>query len=363
MRMAILVVSLLCASCGAKDTQPSSSSHGSANAASQGTQHVEVVRVVAERLSTSTRLPAEIYAYESVALFPRVSAFVEEMLVDRGDRVKKGQLLVRLSAPELVAQRAESQSKLAGARSTFERMRAASTTPGAIAKHDLELAEAALKAEEARLAALQTLEGYLAVRAPFDGMITARNVHPGALVGPPSAANSTAMLAMESIGHLRVTVAVPELDVGAIAEGAMADFRVRAWPGKTFSAPIRRIAHAVDPKTRTMAVELDYINESEELAPGMFADVIWPIRRDAESLLVPESAVLQTPDDTYVERVEHGTIELVSVERGVSVDERVEVFARDLAAGDLIVKRGSEQIRAGTRVEARVVQLDGGHEQ
>jgi RND family efflux transporter MFP subunit len=295
-----------------------------------------------------------------VALFPRVNGFVEEVLVDRGDRAHKGQLLVRLSAPELAAQRAEVESKVAAARSTYDRLKAASETPGAVAKHDIEVAEAGLKADEARVQSLKTLEGYLQVRAPFDGMITERNVHPGALVGPPMGAASLAMLKMESVGHLRVTVAVPETDVGAIAENASADFVVRTWPAAKFSGVIRRVAHAVDMRTRTMPVELDYANKDGKLAPGMFAEVMWPIRRDAPSLFVPVSAVVQTTEKTYVDRVKDGAIEQVAVKRGVVLKDLVEVFAAGLAAGDSVLKRGSEELKDGTKVQTRAPAVDGG---
>jgi RND family efflux transporter MFP subunit len=314
---------------------------------------VEVVPVVAERLDTTTRLPAEIYPYESVSLFPRVNGFIEDILVDRGSRVRKGQLLARLSAAELISQRAEAESKLAAARSTYERMKAAAETPGAVAKHDLEIADASLKAEQARVDALKTLEGYLYVRAPFDGMITERNVHPGALVGPPTGANAVPMLKMESVGHLRVTVAVPETDVGAIAENAPADFVVRTWPGMKFSGVITRISHAVDMRTRTMPVELDYANKDGKVAPGMFAEVVWPIRREAPSLFVPTSAVVQTTEKTYVDRVKNGAIEQVAVKRGVVLKDKVEVFAAGLAAGDQVLKRGSEELKDGTKVQTR----------
>jgi RND family efflux transporter MFP subunit len=317
------------------------------------TPTVEVVAVVAERLDTTTRLPAEIYAYESVSLFPRVNGFVDEMLVDRGSRVHKGQLLARLSAPELLAQRAEAESKLAAARSTYERLKAASETPGAVAKHDLEIAEASLKAEEARVQSLKTLEGYLQVRAPFDGVITERNVHPGALAGPPAGNNAVPMLKMESVGHLRITVAVPETDVGAIAENARADFVVRTWPGVKFSGVITRIAHAVDMRTRTMPVELDYANKDGKLAPGMFAEVVWPIRREGPSLFVPVSAVVQTTEKTYVDRVKNGVIEQVAVKRGLVLKDKIEVFAAGLAAGDRVLKRGSEEMKEGTKVQTR----------
>ena len=358
MRSRILFALLACAGCdnASEATQPAQATAPQENAVPT----LEVVPVVAQRLETTTRLPAEIYAYESVALYPRVSGFVDEVLVDRGSSVRKGQLLARLSAPELAAQRAEAESKLAAVRSTYERTKAASDTPGAIAKHDLEVAEAALRADEARVQSLKTLEGYLYVRAPFDGVVSERNVHPGALVGPPTGMGSVPMLKMESVGHLRITVAVPETDVGAIAEKAAADFVVRTWPGAKFTGTITRVAHAVDVRTRTMPVELDYANKDGRLAPGMFAEVVWPIRRDAPSLFVPSSAVVQTTEKTYVDRVKNDVIDQVAVQRGVVLKDMVEVFAGGLAAGDQVLKRGSEELKAGAKVQTRAAATDGG---
>ncbi|MCA1664738.1 MAG: efflux RND transporter periplasmic adaptor subunit, partial [Myxococcales bacterium] len=230
---------------------------------------------------------------------------------------------------------------------------------GAVAKHDLEIAEGAVKADEARVQSLKTLESYLSVRAPFDGVITERNVHPGALVGPPAGANAIPMLRMESVGHLRLTVAVPENDVGAIAEGARTEFVVRTWPGQRFSGVIKRVAHAIDTKTRTMPVELDVENSNNKLAPGMYAEVFWPIRRDAPSLFVPASAVVQTTEKTYVDRIRDGAVEQVVVQRGSAIEGSVEVIG-PLQAGDIVLKRGSEELKDGAKVKSKVYARDGG---
>jgi RND family efflux transporter MFP subunit len=320
---------------------------------------VEVVPVVADRLQLTIRLPGEIAPYEWVAIHPRVSGFVEEVAVDRGSPVKRGQVLARLSAPELVAQRAEAESKLVGTESTYQRMRTAAETPGVVANHDVEVAEAALKADQARVDALRTLESYLVVRAPFDGVITERNVHPGALVGPPSGPSPVPMLRMETLGRLRLTVAVPETDLGAIAQGEKAEFTVRTWPGRRFGGTIARVSHAVEPKTRTMPVELDVDDPKNELAPGMFAEVLWPLHRDQPSLLVPSSAVVQSTERTYVDRLRDGVLEIVSVQRGAAAGDKVEVFG-ELAPGDQVLRRGSEEMRAGTRLTARPWSPDGG---
>jgi RND family efflux transporter MFP subunit len=320
---------------------------------------VEVVQVTASTLDTTARLPGELAPYEMVALYPRVNGFVEEIGVDRGSVVRRGQLLARLAAPELASQRAEAESKLSAERSTFERTRAAAETPGAVAKHDIEVAEGAVKADEARVQSLKTLESYLSVRAPFDGVITERNVHPGALVGPSAGANAAPMMRMESVGHLRLTVAVPETDVGAISEGAKAEFVVRTWPGQRFGGVIKRVAHAIDPRTRTMPVELDVENGNNKLAPGMFADVFWPIRRETPSLFVPPGAIVQTTERTYVDRVREGTIEQVVVQRGTALKDRVEVFG-SLQAGDTVLRRGSEELKDGAKVNAKAYRPDGG---
>ena len=266
MRSSLLTVSLLLWSCDRPPAEPPPAQ--AANPPLSGAPVLEVVPVVEQKLDATVRLPGELSPYEMVAIYPRASGFLEAIHVDRGSRVQRGQLLARLSAPELVAQRAEAESKAIATQSTFDRLKAAASTPGAVAKHDLELAEAALRSDEARVKSLRAMEGYLDVRAPFDGVVTERNMHPGALLGPPTGAAAVPMLRVEQIKRLRLTIAVPETDVGAIAEGAQAWFTVRAWPGQKIPATVRRISHSVESKTRTMPVELDVDNGAGKLAPA-----------------------------------------------------------------------------------------------
>jgi len=311
------------------------------------------VAVTSKQLDSVVRLPAELGPDEVVAIYPRVNGFVDQIGVDRGSVVKKGQLLAQLSAPELGAQRAEAESKVAAAKSTYESLLGASKTPGAVAGHDLEVAEAAYKAEQSRVASLRAMEGYLVVRAPFDGVITERNVHPGALVGPPTGPTVAPMLRVEKIDRLRLTVAVPEADVGAITEGAESSFTVSTWPGETFTGKIGHVSHVIDAKTRSMSVELDVDNAKGRLTPGAYAEVKWPVHRTTPSLFVPSSAVVQTTERTFVDRVRDGVIDQVVVQRGVAVGDVVEVFG-DLAAGDQVLKRGSETLKPGTKVTTHV---------
>lgn len=350
-----------------------------ATAAATGPITIDIARVVEQPLDVQLSLPGELVAYESVAVHPRVAGFVKEVAVDRGSVVRKGDLLVTLDAPEVVAQRAEAQSKrqaaeaqLVAARakadadtSTFDRLTAASATPGVVAGNDVAIAGKAAEAsrsqvvaaeqqvEAARQAAqaVQQLEGYLRVTAPFAGVITERHVHPGALVGP-TGGDAAPMLRLVDQRRLRLVVPVPEAYTSSLARGASMPFTVTAFPGATFTGTVARIAGAVDVTTRTMAVELDVDNADGRLAPGTFCQVRWPVRRTGPSLFVPTASIASTTDRTFVVRVRAGKAEWVDVTTGLTAGTLVEVFG-DLAAGDEVAGRGTDEIRPGTEVRAR----------
>jgi membrane fusion protein, multidrug efflux system len=342
---------------------------------------IDVVRVIEQPLNLELSLPGELTPYQSVAIYPRVTGFVKTVRVDRGSRVRIGDVIAILDAPEFMAQRSEAQSKLhvaeaqvAGARSkadsdrsTYDKLKAASATPGVVAGNDVLLAEKAADAsqnqvvasqqnvEAARQAlnAMREMEGYLRVTAPFSGVVTERNVHPGALVGPASGSGaSVPMVRLVEDSRLRLVVPVPETYTGEIKAGTEISFSVAAYPGKTWTGTVARIAHTVDLNTRTMAVELDVANRDGRLAPGTFCQVRWPIRRAGPSLFVPSGSVATTTDRTFVVRIANGKTEWVDVKTGLTSGPLVEVFG-DLRAGDEIASRGTDEIRPGTQVKVR----------
>jgi len=371
----VLVVTVCgCASCGSN-----SDSSTKAQASAAATPTVEVTKVSAKTLSITTRLPGELQAYEVVAVFPKVTAYVDSISVDRGTHVKSGQLMARLVAPEVAAQRAEAQSKLQAAeaqraeaeaklasdQSTYERLKSASATPGVVAGNDLEVAQRAVDADRARLDAMKgsadaaksalksvsDIESYLLVRAPFDGVVTERNVHPGSLVGPANGTSGAAMpmLRVEKSNKLRLVVPVPEKYVAGMNEGTKVQFSVPAYPSQTFGGTIARIAHSVDVKTRTMPVELDVNNADGRLSSGMFPEVLWPVRRGEATLFVPVSAVARTTEATFVIRIRDGNTEWVNVQTGEIDGKSIEVFG-GLREGDEVAGRGTDELRAGSHV-------------
>ena len=359
-------------SCGKRDTPAAKA------APPDPTAKVQATKVVAQKLAITVHLPGEIEPYEVVAIFPKVTGFVKSITVDRGSHVKAGELIAQLEAPELVAQRSEAQSKLQAAQAqlaaaeakvasdegTYEHLKAAAATPGVVAGNDLFVAQKALDADRAQLkaqqdnvsAAQQALhaiaqtEAYLQVKAPFEGVVTERNVHPGALVGPAGAPGvAVPMVRIETLSRLRVVVPVPETYAAGVPEGTKVDFSVPAFPGRTFSGTITRIAHSLDQKTRTMPVELDAANTKGELSPGTFSDVQWPVRRSYPTMFVPTSSVANTLERVFVVRVRDGKSEWVDVKTGAIVGKMTEVFG-DLREGDMVAVRGTDELRPGISV-------------
>jgi membrane fusion protein, multidrug efflux system len=343
---------------------------------------VATVKIVSRRLNVTAQLPGELLPYEMVGIFPKVTGFVEWMGVDRGSRVKAGQLLVRLEAPELISRQAEAeatlqsaesrideaQAKLTADEATYERLGTAAQTPGVISKDELETAQKTAEADRARVVALRStveaaketlksleeINSYLLVTAPFDGIITDRNVHPGALVGPAGGPGQVPMLRIQEMAHLRLVVDVPEAYVAGVREGTKVDFTVPAFPGRTFSGNVARISDRLHQATRTMPVELDVWNPSWTLDPGMFPTVLWPVQRPYPTLFVPQSSVARTMESTFVIRVHDGKAEWVNVTPGISEGNHVEIFG-NLRTGDQVALHASEELQSGTEVTAHLV--------
>ncbi|GEM_PF-88943 len=356
-------------------------SGGNSQSAPQGSSQptVVVTAVKSQLLHTTIALPAQIKAYESVDVFPKESGFITAIPVDRGSRVKAGQLLVKLSAPELVAQRTQAEAavnaaqsqvvaakaKLASDQTTYLHLKNAAQTPGVVAENDVAVAEQTVASDQAqvqaaqenavaarqRLKSVSELESYLEIRAPFDGVVTERNLHPGALVGPSTGAGAQPILRLESTGRARLVIDVPEDYAIGIREGQQVNFTADSIPGKTFRAPIARISHAIDEKTRTMAVELAIQNEPQ-LVPGMFVTVQWDSQRTTPTLFVPTTAIANDLQRTFVVRVKNGNVEWIDVKPGVTSGNSIEAFG-DLQPNDLVAVRGTDELKPGTQVTVK----------
>ena len=366
-----VIISIGCGGTSGSQSQKSSSSGSS--------PMVNVVAVESQKLNTTLSLPAQTSPYEAVAIFPKVTGFIDKISVDRGSHVKSGELIVQLSAPELLAQRSQAeanlqtaqshlaaaQAKLISDKGTYEHLASAAKTPGVVAGNDLLVAEQTAAADQAQVEAAQhnvlaaqdalrsvtQLEAYLQIRAPFDGLVTERNLHPGALVGPSSGqAGSQPIVRIEDIGRLRLVVPVPEQYVSGVRGGEFVAFTIPAYPGQVFHAPIARISHDIDQNTRTMAVELDVHNA--QITPGTFANVQWPVQRGYPTLFVPATAITTNLQRTFVISIRDGKAYWVDVKTGATAGGKTEVFG-DLKDGDLVVVPASDELAPGTSVVVR----------
>jgi membrane fusion protein (multidrug efflux system) len=290
---ALLFVALGC------NTTPSDSSGSTAPAAATpaGPTMVSTVPVASRTLQTTIALPAQLVPYEQVDIYPKVTGFVETVTVDRGSHVQRGQLLVRLTAPELLSQRSQAeaavraaqsqlataQAKLASDNGTYLHMVEAAKTPGVLAGNDVlvagqtvsadkglvDAAEQNIAAAREALQSVSQTEAYLNITAPFAGVVTTRNLHPGALIGPASGqSGAPPILQIVDDKRLRLVVPIPEAQVGDMKVGQPVSFTVPAYPAQTFKAPIERISHEVDENSRTCRLNSTFSTKTASSLPA-----------------------------------------------------------------------------------------------
>jgi membrane fusion protein, multidrug efflux system len=338
----------------------------------QSAAKIAMVTVESRSLSRTVPLTAELRPFLQADIEARVPGYVEKVLVDRGSKVRRGQLLIVLTAPEMNSQTNASEATLrqaeadiaqakaaaAGAASTYERLLEAAKTSGAVAGNELiqaqkqkEAAEAVVQAREAsakavssQLRSTKEMQAYLRVTAPFDGIITERLVHPGMMV---VAGGHQALLRLQQTSHLRLVVPVPETYVGNLSRGKQVTFHVPAHPGKNYSGTIARIPESLDTQSRSMMVELDVLNGDGSLLPGMYPTADWPVSSGDNLLFVPNSSVVTTTERTFVITSVNGRAHWVDVRKGPQSGEQIAIRG-DVNAGQSVVKQATDEIREGT---------------
>ncbi|HEY0273335.1 MAG TPA: efflux RND transporter periplasmic adaptor subunit, partial [Chitinophaga sp.] len=326
---------------------------------------VKEITLQKTRLENVLQLPGEIKPYQFADLYAKFTSYVKEVNVDMGSQVSTGQVLVTLEAPEMNTQLLEAQSRLhnreavfQASRSTYDRMLKTSKVPGTVSPNDLELAFSKMSADSAELLSarsslreVQELLSYLTIRAPFSGIITLRNVHPGAYVGPAGKGSDKPLLRLEEQQRLRLSIAVPETYTSSLQHASLVHFTVRSLPGDTFTAKINRVAGSLDTKLRAEMLEMDINNSNKKLLPGMYAEVHVDLPGNHETFVVPKSAVITNSEEVFVIKVVNNKAVWVPIRKGNESDGKVEIFG-NLNDGDVLVTNGSDEIKDGTPVQA-----------
>jgi len=320
---------------------------------------VSVAKIEARDLPVEVRAPVDLRPLMQAEVGSKTLGYLDAVLVDRGDRVKKGQVLALVRPSDLPDQLAaargtlaQAQSSAALARTNFERAKA--LAPQAVvsqqelqqAESQLTSAEAAEQAAQAQISALAVRLGETRIASPLTGVVAQRRLDPGTLVGPPGGG---AILSVARIDVLRVFITVNEHDLAGVAVGRDAHVELDGLPGRSWRGKVVRLAPQLDPGTRTLDAEVQLDNASGELRPGMYGrgSIVVDVHRDAAVL--PVAAVVFTDGKGYAFVLDGDVVRRRAVAIGVDGGDWLE--AREgVRAGDEVVTAGAEGLADGMKV-------------
>jgi membrane fusion protein, multidrug efflux system len=347
---------VVAAGCGSREGDPSSA---------RSLPSVSVVRPERGAMTRSVTLPGDLVGLYESALHAKVTGYLKSIRVDKGDWVKKGEVLAEIEVPELEQKLQRARANLAVRRGTYERLRRVwQTDQRLVAREDVDIAQGQFEEAKAEVQELEALVGYTHIVAPFDGVVTARFVDPGALIqasghggssemegSSPGKGNSVPIVTLSDIDTLRVYVYVPEEETSLIKAGMPVTLRLREFPGREFTASVTRFATALDLSTRTMLVEADIENPKRELYPGMYADVLIELARHDSALKLPASAIGGSGDASFVYIVREGHLARVPVTTGFTHEGSVEI-ASGLSGDESVVGTVTPDLTEGEAVRA-----------
>lgn len=316
-------------------------------------------------LSTTLRIPGELIAFQQVDLYAKVSSFVKKLNADVGSVVQEGQLLAVMEAPEINAQLSGAESKLKSLEAIhiassahYRRLLETSKTPGTVSPNDLDMAHARQEADYAQLQSAKAAyreitdtRNYLTIRAPFSGIITARNVSAGAYVGPSGKGSELPIFTLQEQKKLRLTVAVPDAYSAFINPETEVSFTVKSLTGERFTAKVVRMAGALDNRLRSQRIEMDVYNPDKKLLPGMVAEVTIPLPARDSTFLVPKTAIVNSAEGIYLLKSATSKVQKIPIRTGREEAGKVEVYGA-LAPGDTLVLNASEEMKAGVLLKS-----------
>ena len=323
---------------------------------------VATIRPHATSGAEEIELPGNMQAFVDTPIWARSSGYLKAWNADIGAHVKRGQLLAEIEAPELDqqlqqarAQLSTDQANLKLAQITAERYSHLFTTDS-VSKQDVDnavQAAAARTAEvtsaQANVSRLEQLVAYEKVYAPFDGVITVRNVDVGALVNADANTAGKELFHLASNTTLRVYVNVPEIYSHAAKPGVTANLSLSEFPGRQFHGVVVRNAKAIDINSRTLLVEVDVRNPTGELLPGSYASVHLKLPSKTEAVTVPTNTLLFRSEGLRVALVRKGRVELAPVTLGRDYGDKVEVVY-GLHPQDAVIVNPNDSIVSGEQV-------------
>jgi RND family efflux transporter MFP subunit len=343
--------------------------------AEQNRDFVPAVRVAAVRASdgfSTVSLPATTTAFEAATIFARTSGYIEKRYVDIGDKVKAGSLLAEITAPELDHQIVQAQATLTQDQATLQQTQASRELAQVTNARDSNLvkqgwltlqqgdndrltlaaqqaavgvAQSNIAAQQAQIKILDQEKAYQRVIAPFDGVVTQRNIDNGSLVQ----SGSTLMFTVMHSNVIRIQLFVPQDEAFGVTPGVEAVVHVPEIPGRNFPGKVTRIASALQPGSRTLLTEIDVPNPDGALSPGIYCTVDLHIPRKTPSLIVPADAVVFDQNGLHVAVVENNVARLQKISIARDFGKEVEVHD-GVKAGDQVILNPMVNLAEGSKV-------------
>jgi RND family efflux transporter MFP subunit len=324
---------------------------------------VNVIYPAPSTLSSEIALPGNTQAYTDTPIYARTSGYLKSWYFDIGARVRKGQLMATIETPELDQQLQVAQANLKSAQANLDlanvtsaryqnllKTNSVSTQETDVAVSDAAAKEAAVDAAMANVRRLEQLQSFEKVYAPFDGIVTARNVDIGALIQAGENTTPKELFHLAAIGKIRVFVSVPESYSTAIRNGGNAALTLDEYPDRSFEGTITRNSSAIDQSTRTLNVEVDIDNPKGELLPGAYVFVHFKVPEHAISLMIPSNTMLFRAEGLRVGVVRNGRVQLVPVTIGNDRGANVEI-ASGLTKNDAVILNPSDSLASGQEVQ------------
>jgi membrane fusion protein (multidrug efflux system) len=275
-------------------------------------------------------LPASVVANQQVTLYSKATGYLKTITVDKGDKVKKGDLIAEIEAPELLADIAKCQAELEIAELDYKRVvDAQKKAPDLIVAQLIDTARSKVAMAKANLQRAETLLSFCKITAPFPGVVTKRYVDPGAFVPAASAGSSpqsAALVTLVDFETVRVQIPVPEAEATRVKTGLPVKVSVEGWAGKVFEGTITRSSEVLDELSKTMLAEVDIKNANGELRPGMYAIAKVAIEKHSDTVLLPVEAVLTEKAGASVFVVDSGKAKKIPVKLGFNDGTSVEVL-------------------------------------
>ena len=298
------------------------------------------------------KLPATIRGFDETDVYAKVPGYLKEIKVDKGDRVRKGQLIAVLTSPELDQQVANARASYNLALITDKRNQIL-VRQNVIPQQTADDSRGAMLQARAILQQDIANQAYETITAPFDGIVTARYIDPGHLVPAnttPGTPGSGAIVTISRYSPLRVFAYVPQNIAPFIKDGDPATITAAGYPGEKFTGTITRHPNALSPDTRTMLVEVDLANENRALYPGMYATAEFTVKMGTGAPMVPDDALVFRDGKVYVPVVRNNQLHLAEVTLGYDNGQLVEVIS-GINPSDKVAVNVGQAARDGENVQ------------